>query len=115
MNVALADTGERLASIGQPRGVALAERRVGLAAFHQHRKLVQVREHPRRVDVSWRVIQLFRRPRLQQLALPHHRNAVAHAHRLLARMGNEDTGGARFLQDSQRFLAHLVAQPRIEP
>src|SRR5262245_22587407 len=57
---------------------------------------------------------LRRRTRLHDGPGAHQSDAVAHAHRLLRVMGDNDRGGARLVQDGERLLAHLLAEARVK-
>ena len=76
--------------------------------------LVQVGEGARGEDVLRRAVEIERAAGLHHPALAQQRDAVAHAHGLLGVVGDDDAGGARLVQDGERLLAHLLAQPRIE-
>ena len=61
-----------------------------------------------------RAIEFARRADLDDRPPPHQRDTVGHAHRLLGIVGDEHCGGARLVQDAERLVAHLLAQPLVE-
>src|SRR6185369_16208128 len=100
-----------------PSGRPLAKKRPsGVAALllHAGGKLVQVREGARGEDILGRAVEVKRIAGLYDTPCPHQRHAVAHAHRLLGVVGNDDRGGTRLMQDGERLLAHFFAKPRVE-
>ena len=77
-------------------------------------ELVQVGEGARGEDVLRRPIEIERLADLHDAAFAHQRHAVAHAHRLLGVMGDDDRGRVRLVQDGERLLAHALSEPRVE-
>jgi len=113
-HAALAHANDGVGAIGQAVGQEAAEWSGGTPLLHAGGKLVQVGEGARGEDILGRAVEVKRIAGLYDTPCPHQRHAVAHAHRLLGVVGNDDRGGTRLMQDGERLLAHFFAQPRVE-
>src|SRR5262245_725565 len=97
-----------IGAVVKPIGEETAERVRSVPLLDAGRQLVEVREGARGEDVLGRAVEIERRARLHDGPGAHQSDAVAHAHRLLRVMGDNDRGGARLVQDGERLLAHLL-------
>jgi len=113
-HAALAHANDGVGAIGQAVGQEAAEWSGGTPLLHAGGKLVQVREGARGEDILGRAVEVKRIAGLYDTPCPHQRHAVAHAHRLLGVVGNDDRGGTRLMQDGERLLAHFFAKSRVE-
>src|SRR6185503_1616449 len=113
-HAALAHANDGVGAVGQAVGQEAAEWSGGTPLLHAGGKLVQVGEGARGEDILGRAVEVKRIAGLYDTPCPHQRHAVAHAHRLLGVVGNDDRGGTRLMQDGERLLAHFFPKSRVE-
>ena len=86
-----------------------------MPSLHARRETIEFGEEAGGKQVDRPEVEVLGAAGLHQRAVPEQRDAVAHAHRLLRVMRDDDGGGAAFAQDGQRLGAHGVLEARSRP